>query len=322
MTHDPRFALALAGGLALGAWQAGALTALLRQSRRPGWIAGTSIGAMNAALLAGGPWEEADARLRAFWAAVATRVPAFPLAQDGVLRSLSNWTSAVGTRLIGNPAIFRLRGLIEPALSECPSTYAGDGLMALLARLVDFDALNDGRVRVQVVATDVERAEPVVFDTHAGDRIAVEHLMASGALLPDFPPVRLGGRLLGDGGLMMNLPVDAIVMADPEPDRPLDLLALDLFAPEGPAPTTLAAGDERRTDFVFAAQSHWQVLLHRRLAAAQGRPLTIRHLRQAGLMDDARGLKIFDFSAATLADRWRQGEAAMAEAEGQQRAAA
>jgi predicted acylesterase/phospholipase RssA len=79
-----------------------------------------------------------------------------------------------------------------------------------LRNLIDFDRLNSGRTRVSIVATDIESGEPVVFDS-SKSRIEIDHLMASCGFLPEFAPLELDGRLLGDGGLSLNAPFDQIL---------------------------------------------------------------------------------------------------------------
>lgn len=76
-----------------------------------------------------------------------------------------------------------------------------DQMNRRLSKLVDFGILNSGAVRVCIAATDIQSGEPVVFDTAMGDRISMDHLLASCGFLPEFEPLEIGGRLLGDGGL-------------------------------------------------------------------------------------------------------------------------
>jgi predicted acylesterase/phospholipase RssA len=85
-----------------------------------------------------------------------------------------------------------------------------DPLKTRLAELVDFSRLNGGEVRVSVATTDIETGELVIFDTARGHRIELDHVLASCGFLPEFPAVEIDGRLLGDGGLSANAPVEAL----------------------------------------------------------------------------------------------------------------
>src|SRR5690606_36072032 len=126
-------------------------------------------------------------------------------------------------------------------------------LRTTLERLVDFDRLNGGDPRVTLVATDLETGDAVLFDTANGDRIGPDHILASCGFLPEFQPAEIGGRLLGDGALVANAPVD-VVLGDPR-DRPLICFVLDLFARDGSRPASLARAQERRLDLLLANQT-------------------------------------------------------------------
>jgi NTE family protein len=126
-------------------------------------------------------------------------------------------------------------------------------LRSTLERLVDFDLLNTGAVRLTVVAVDLETGDEVLFDTRTG-RIGPEHIMASNALLPDFRPIEIEGRLYGDGGLVSNLPVD-VVRREPDEDRLC--VAIELFSASRQRCTTFAEAVARRQELLFVNQSRW-----------------------------------------------------------------
>jgi hypothetical protein len=213
-----------------------------------------------------------------------------------------------------------------------------------LPELLDFDRLNDGETRLTVAATDVLSGERVVFDTARGDaRIGPEHLAASCALLPIFAPVEIEGRLLGDGGLSANAPVD-LVLDEPGGGDLLCFL-VEMFVLRGRRPDTLAASLTRATDLAFGSQTR-RILEGRqrehRLRALVGRlaerlPPELRDdpevasilaeaesggARGATVLcvgyraspDQARPGDAFDFSPATLSDRWEAGARGMREA--------
>src|SRR6266849_445761 len=113
-THRPPFectALVLQGGGALGSYQAGVYQALAEANLHPGWVAGISIGAVNAALIGGNAPEKRVERLREFWEAVSTPPLGLPFLKsieitDEFTRRLLNQTRALGVLLFGAPHFF------------------------------------------------------------------------------------------------------------------------------------------------------------------------------------------------------------------------
>jgi NTE family protein len=185
------------------------------------------------------------------------------------------------------------------------SLYDLSPLRARLVDFIDFERLNRGEVRFSVTTTDVEQGEPVVFDTARGDTIGPDHLIASCGFLPEFPPVEIGGRLLGDGGLSANAPLEAVLEDDRLRGQEILCFAIDLFAAEGRRPTTLAGAAARSLDLFFGAQTV------RTLRALGKNVVSVRyHVRP----DDPGPHRLFDFSTAALADRWAAGRADMANA--------
>lgn len=341
-----RAALVLAGGIALGAFECGAYAALEGSgvSASLEWVAGSSIGAVNAAIIAGNAPADRVTRLRQFWATASSDPTPFASfwfgpPWDGLWRQAYNQASVVQTLLLGRSGLFRPRLHPGPraGVSDVSALFDLAPLHAQLASLVDFDRLNDGEVRVTIAATDVVGGERVVFDTAHGAVIGPEHVLASCALLPVFAPVEVEGRLLGDGGLSSNAPLD-LVLSDPAAAG-LRCFVVDLFAPEGSRPTTLAASASRAGDLAFGNQSrrllegqgredHLRALIDRlgsllpadlgrdpEIAAilAEGRPepADIVYVSYRAGLDEAGLAKPFDFSSATITDRWRAGEAQM-----------
>jgi len=340
-----RTALVLAGGIALGAYEAGAYAALQESGGPlPDWTLGSSIGAVTAAIIAGNAPEHRVARLRQFWQTATTDpTPAasfwFGVPDAGLWRQAHNQASVLETLVFGRPGIFR------PRLSPGPWAGAGDvsalydlaPLCAQITELIDFDRLNRGGVRLSLCTTDVVSGERVVFDTGRDTQVRPEHILASCALLPLFAPVEIDGRLLGDGGLASNAPLD-LVLDDPAFDGSL-CFVIDLFAPEGSRPHTLGASLSRATDLMFGNQTCrlWEaqereqrlraVISRLRealppelrdrpdiaamLAEGRLRQTEMHHLSYRASLDEAGPAKVFDFSRATLADRWRAGEEAM-----------
>ena len=255
--------------------------------------------------------------------------------QDGAWRQAHNQASALETLLLGRTGLFRPRLYPGPraGADDVSALYDLAPLRTTVMSLVDFDLLNRGDVRVSIVATEVVTGERVVFDTGQGCVIGPEHVVASCALLPLFAPVEVDGRLLGDGGLSSNAPLD-IVLSDPAA-KGLRCFVVDLFAREGSRPHTLAASASRAGDLAFGNQS-------RRLLEAQGRedrlrtlidqlgsllppelrddpkigtilsegrshPADVVYLGYRAKLDEAGLGKIFDFSCVTIDDRWEAG---------------
>jgi NTE family protein len=332
-------ALVLSGGIALGAVEAGICAALeATGGPRPDWVAGASAGSINAAIMAGNPPGQRAARLRQFWdGASEDPVPGLSLLlgppADGPWRRAQNRTASLQTLMFGRPGIFAPR--LSPGLliGEAPALYDLAPLRRRLPELVDFDRLNSGETRVTLVAVDVTSGERVVFDTARGTRIGPEHVVASCALLPLFAPVEVEGRLLGDGGLASNAPVDLVL----EEAGELFCILAELFATRGQVPQSLSGSLSRAGDLALGNQTqrllegHARSLRQRaalhRLAALvpeerraepevaalltelppPGRATVVR-IGYRAPPDEAGAGKLFDFSRATTADRWRAGE--------------
>src|SRR5262249_48037434 len=206
--------LLLQGGGALGSYQAGVYQALAEASVHPDWVAGISIGAVNAALIAGNPPEKRVERLREFWEAVSTSplgLPYFPSLDipDDTTHSLLNHTPALGILLFGAPDFFTPR--FPPPLpwdisrADAISYYDVSPLKATLERLVDFDRINAGDTRLSVGAVNVRTGNFVAFDTTT-HRIGPAHILASGSLPPGFPATEIDGEYYWDGGIVSNTP--------------------------------------------------------------------------------------------------------------------
>jgi NTE family protein len=158
-------------------------------------------------------------------------------------RHLYGWLGAIRTRIIGSPGQFHPR---VPSMNPLGfrSLYDLTPMKERLAKLIDFGHLNSGEVRICVAATEIDTAEPVLFDSRK-DRIEMDHLLASCGFLPEFAPVEVGGQLLGDGGLSLNAPFDPIMESELEGD--LLLYVIDLYARDGERPASLEAAAERKT---------------------------------------------------------------------------
>jgi NTE family protein len=333
-------ALVLQGGGALGSYQAGVIEALAEANVELDWVAGISIGAVNAAIVAGNPPERRVERLKAFWDTATSALPSFPIfPQDQVREFVHEW-SAWSVMATGVPGFFAPR-ILPPAMAlpgtpEALSFYDSAPLAATLDTLVDWDLLNGGPVRLSMGAVDIENGNFRYFDTTT-DLIDARHVMASGALPPGLPPVEIDGRWYWDGGLVSNTPLTHVL--DHQIAEML-VFQVDLFSAAADMPKTIMDVTAREKEIRFSSRTR-QVSAER-LKLRQERE-TIRHLL-AKLPEDLRddpdvlalaaaadepamnlvhliyranawegGARDFEFSARTMREHWAAGQAAVAE---------
>lgn len=287
-----RVALLLQGGGALGAYQGGVYQGLAEAGLHPDWTAGISIGAINAAVIAGNRPDERIQKLREFWELVTSpdpgwRFPRLPAGRstssdgDGVFSTLSpevglsghendlasllsgdtarsalNQWSAIRALSLGAPGFFAPRPL-TPWLSpqgaiEATSYYDIRPLRSTLERLVDFDRINNGAMRFSVGAVNVRTGEFVCFDSMT-HRIGPEHVMASGALPPGFPAIEIDGEFYWDGGLISNSPLRWVV--EDEPQRDTLAFQVDLWSSRGQMPRNMAQVPTRQKEIQYASRT-------------------------------------------------------------------
>ena len=247
--------LVLQGGGALGAYQAGVFETLAKTGRELSWVAGISIGAITAALIAGNPASTRVARLREFWDLVSSSFAAPRVAGAGSREGL-NEASATQGMLFGVPGFFKPRFPPAPfqprGTLEAISYYDTAPLLQTLQRLVDFERINSGPVRLSVGAVNVRTGNFEYFDS-AKQPIDARHIMASGALPPGFAPVEIDGEHYWDGGLVSNTPLQYVL--DQPGKRHRVVFQVDLFAATGALPTTLAEVNEREKDIRFSSRT-------------------------------------------------------------------
>jgi NTE family protein len=258
-------ALLLQGGGALGAYQGGVYQALSEAHLDPDWVAGISIGAVNAALIAGNAPEARVGKLREFWERI-TRSDPFdgdallgmaPFAVRGdVARGLVNQLSAGAALVSGVSGFFAprfpLAWLQPPGSPEATSHYDTAPLKSTLEELIDFDRINSGEVRFSVGAVNVSTGNFVYFDstTHT---IGPEHVMASGALPPGFPAVEIEGELYWDGGLVSNTPLQWVL--ESEPRRNTLAFQVDLWSARGTVPRTMTEVMTRQKEIQYSSRT-------------------------------------------------------------------
>jgi NTE family protein len=258
-------ALVLQGGGALGSYQAGVYQGLHEAGIEPNWFAGISIGALNAAILGGNPPEKRLEKLTEFWETICQSAlfPAFTLGAevasllgDGDMRTLAGAWSSMRAIVEGQRGFFVPR-LVPPFLNtfggpESSSFYDTAPLKETLERLCDFDRINARLERVSVGAVDVETGNFEYFD-NANRKLTAEHFMASGALPPGFPAVKIDGRYYWDGGLVSNTPLMEVLSCPPRRDTLT--FQVDLWSAKGPMPQNLLDVDERRKDIVYSSRT-------------------------------------------------------------------
>lgn len=262
-------ALVLQGGGALGAYQCGVYEGMHAAGLRPDWFAGVSIGAINAALIAGNAPEHRVARLREFWELVCD--PAGSLAWPAAaIRDMLAWLpesaersswassmSAMAALLQGQRGFYDARAaspfLFQDGSPAATSFYDTAPLQATLERLVDFDRINDDHgIRLTVGATCVRNGNFVYFDS-SETRIGPLHILASAALPPAFAPVAVDGELYWDGGLVSNTPLEHVL--DARPRRDTLVLQVDLWSARGPLPLTMSDVLERMKDIQYSSRT-------------------------------------------------------------------
>jgi NTE family protein len=255
-------ALLLQGGGALGAFQAGVYQGLVEANLHPDWVAGISIGAINAALIAGNAPEQRLEKLHAFWNEITTQRIFDPLGlahywlRGDMGHVLLNRLRAGATLLEGAPGFFTPRlpppYLAPPGTVEATSWYDTSPLRSTLERLIDFDRINSGEMRFSVGTVNIRSGNFVYFDstTH---KIRPEHIMASGALPPGCPAVEVDGELYWDGGLVSNTPLQWVVQGDTRQDTLV--FQVDLWSARGELPSDLNDVMARQKEIQYSSRT-------------------------------------------------------------------
>ena len=255
-------ALLLQGGGALGAFQAGVYQALAEANLHPDWVAGISIGAINAALIAGNAPEHRLEKLHAFWEEITTQRIFDPLGlahywlRGDMGHVFLNRLRAQATLVEGAPGFFTPRlpppYFSPPGTIEATSWYDTSPLRSTLERLVDFDRINSGETRFSVGAVNIRSGNFVYFDSNT-HKIKPEHIMASGALPPGCPAVEVDGELYWDGGLVSNTPLQWVVQGDTRQDTLA--FQVDLWSARGELPSDLNDVMARQKEIQYSSRT-------------------------------------------------------------------
>ena len=326
--------LALQG--ALGAYQAGIYEGMAECGFAPNWVTGVSIGAVNAALIAGNPPERRIERLGAFWDRVSSGIPIVPPAYLDPLRLAFNRVSAMATTAFGVPGFFVPRVpppyLAPDGSPRALSVYDISPLKETLEELIDFDLIHSAQVRLSLGAVNLRTGNSVYFD-NTKMRIGAEHIMASAALPPGLPPVVIDGSHYWDGGIVSNSPLWYVL--DDSPRLSALIIQVDLFSARGELPKNLDEVLERSKDIQYSSKTRFNTSRAEELEdmrAALGRLLrklparlrddpdyrmlepvcepkrniTIVHLINRRLAH-ASSAKDYEFSRATVRQLWEGG---------------
>jgi len=246
--------LVLQGGGALGAYQVGVYEALHETGIEPDWVIGTSIGAINAALISGNRPENRLDRLNEFWDRVEHKPPAGGMFDwFGLGPMLANMT----TVMQGIPAFFTpssaMFGHSKAEVGvEAASYYTTAPLRETLIELVDFDYLCECQTRLTVGAVNACSGSMRYFDNR-GEKLGVEHVMASGALPPAFPAVRIDGEPYWDGGIYSNTPIEAVL--DDKPRRDSLIFAVNVWHQTALEPESIWQVMARQKDIQYASRA-------------------------------------------------------------------
>ena len=334
MQHE-KIVLVLQGGGALGSYQAGAYEGLLEAGLAPDWVAGISIGAINAAIIAGNRPENRIAKLRSFWETVSSGLQGISLLPGNHGRSIFNEMSSWMATLYGIPGFFSPRfplpAFAVPGTNAALSFYDTAPLQTTLQQLVDFDVLNRDGVRVSVGAVNVKSGNFRYFDT-SHETVTVRHIMASGALPPGFAPVEIDGQYYWDGGLVSNTPLQYVL--DEPRNSELCIFQVDLFSARGPLPKTIFEAAEREKEIRFSSRTRMNTDIAKEnqrlrqaaknladklpealrddpdakelLATAPLAPVTLLHLIKRNTNLDTQS-KDYEFSRLTVEENWEAG---------------
>ncbi len=288
-----RIALVLQGGGALGAYQAGVYEALHVSGLEPDWVSGVSIGAINAALIAGNPPERRLERLRTFWERITSRKIWYHTPDGDSYRQARNATSSLFTVTMGQPGFFspRVPGPWSSATGakNATSYYDTAPLRETLLELVDFDLLNSEAVHFSVGAVNVRSGNFVYFDNKK-EIIEPEHIMASGALPPALPMVKIGTDYFWDGGIVSNTPLQHLL--DQEDSLNSLVFQVDLFNARGNLPRDMHDVMARHKDIMYSSRTRYNTDIFKRLHLWKSRlKAALDRVPEAELSDEDRRIK-------------------------------
>jgi NTE family protein len=261
-----RVALVLQGGGALGAYQVGVYQALHEEGMEPDWVCGVSIGAINSAIIAGNHPEHRLEKLRIFWERITARKIWHYTPDGDIYRKARNLASTFMTTTLGQPGFFKPHDVspwLSPAGAKTATSYYDTApLRETLLELVDFDLINSGRMHFAVGAVNVLSGNFLYFDNKK-EVIGPEHVMASGALPPALPMVKIGTDHFWDGGIVSNTPLQHLL--DQEDRLNSLVFQVDLFSARGVLPRDIHEVLARHKDIVYSSRTRHNTDVYRRM---------------------------------------------------------
>ncbi|HUZ62368.1 MAG TPA: patatin-like phospholipase family protein [Acetobacteraceae bacterium] len=330
--YDKIAALVLQGGGALGSYQAGVYEALAGSHYMPDWVAGISIGAINAAIIAGNEPENRVVRLRDFWDLVTAPSSHWPRLPGVFFDEMYRHAGALSALAFGQPGFFERWDSVAWFFGGFPASYYDTSPLRLtLERFVDFDRINARKTRFSVGAVNVRTGNLTYFDNHEIE-IRPEHVMASCALPPGFPAVEVDGELFWDGGLVSNTPLQYVLSYYPRRSRLT--FQVDIFPARGPLPRTIDEVLERAKEIQYSSRTRMGTdqframhdIRHNLNLLLEKVPETLKARPEARFLSDIACVttmdvaqviyrpdnlqgasKDFEFSRATMESRWAQG---------------
>ncbi len=335
-------ALLLQGGGALGAFQAGVYQALFEAGVQPNWVAGISIGGINAAIIAGNAPEKRIEKLRKFWELITTTSiwdqqcsTKSPFLSNDTMRTAINQMSANSALMNGVPNFFTPRvptpWLHKRGSLDATSYYDTSKLRATLESLIDFDLLNNGDTRLSLGAVNVRSGNFVYFDTQT-QKIGLDHILASGALPPGFPAIEIEGEYYWDGGLVSNTPLQWVV--DTQTRKDTLAFQVDLWSAEGEFPRDMAEVMTRQKEILYSSRTrantdrfkNSQKLHHAFAVLLEKLPDDLKNTPEAKLLASVADHKVYnlvhliyrartyegdskdyEFSRLSMHDHWQAG---------------
>jgi len=330
-----RIALVLQGGGALGAYQAGVYEALHEANIEPDYVSGVSIGAINAAIIAGNSKKRRLERLRAFWERITERKVWHYTPDGDVFRQARNAASSWLTLMQGQPGFFKPRNpgpwMSLAGATTATSYYDSGPLLETLEELVDFSMINEQTIRFSVGAVNVLSGNFTYFD-NAQEIIGPEHIMASGALPPALPMVKIGTDHFWDGGIVSNTPLQHLLDEDDHINTLI--FQVDLFSARGDLPRDIQDVMARHKDIMYSSRTRyntdtytrihtWKTLLHMALDKVPEELLSERERALKAQLADLPEFTIlqliyqqkayeghakdYEFSGTSMREHWQSG---------------
>jgi len=299
--YDKKVGLVLQGGGALGSYQAGVYEVLASSEYLPDWVAGISIGAVNAAIIAGNAPEARVDRLRSFWEDITSPTELWAFVPAGPFSDWQQKASAFTSLMFGQPGFFAPRAPQEwLSPHRLVSYYDTSALKRTLEKLVDFDRINGSKeMRLSVGVVNVCNGQFAYFDSET-TKIRSEHIVASCALPPAFPWVEIDGEHYWDGGLFSNTPLQYVL--DFYPRRSRLTFQVDVFPAHGRLPNTLDEVSEREKDIRYSSRTRMSTNAFRDRHEVRHAINELYKILPADLANTEQAKRLYEYGCVTEMD--------------------